>query len=215
MTLKPGSLVRAGLLWYVAAAIAAQSVAPPSYNWLERTISALGAQGLPNGWIMRVGMIGYGLLLGTGIVNGLVRRRRVNGSELLLLAHACFITLTGLISTSPFVPGVAYSAVQGLWHWNFAMASGASLGLSMAWHLLTESDRRTRLVHLTAVVLLAAFSVGFGLASARTIAVGPGLVQRLLHGVGLVWLWARYGRPCESAAPLRRPGLVDLARDVD
>lgn len=75
MTLKPWSLVRASLLWHTAAAIAAQSVAPPSYNWLVKTVSALGAQGYPYGWIMRVGMIGYGLMFGAGIASGLASRR--------------------------------------------------------------------------------------------------------------------------------------------
>lgn len=80
----------------------------------------------------------------------------------------------------------------------------------MAWHLVTKADLLARFVHLAAMVLLAVFSVGFGLASARTIAIGPGLVQRLLHAVGLVRLWGRYGRPQGANIPVPRPGTADL-----
>lgn len=51
--------------FFVIIIILAHSLAPIEYDWKKNTISTRGAQQYKNAWIMRVGFIGFGLLLCT------------------------------------------------------------------------------------------------------------------------------------------------------
>ena len=55
--------VNSAVVFFVITIILAHSFAPIEYDWKQNTISDLGAQQYKNAWIMRVGFIGFGLLL--------------------------------------------------------------------------------------------------------------------------------------------------------
>ena len=54
--------------FFLVVAVVSHLVTPSNYDWRENSISELAAQKYNYKWIMQIGLIGFGLLLGGGIL---------------------------------------------------------------------------------------------------------------------------------------------------
>jgi len=194
--------VRGAVIWYVAALLAAQAAAPATYSWVHHTVSELGAQGYDRAWIMRLGLVGFGLLINGGLLRKAAARRRLAGPDLCVMVYGAGILLSGVISTAPFVAGMPFSATQASWHSVFATSAGLALSAGMLWRALIETTWAARRRHLAALVAVTLLSALFGMADSGLITAGRGVIQRGLHVVGLAWLWVAYGLPMPRASRL-------------
>lgn len=195
-------LVRAAILWYASIVIVAQSAAPVRYNWVRNTVSELAAQGYPWAWTMRIGFIGFGLLLSVGLAARMAAAtdRRAVGRHALLQLYALLMFASGFASTAPFIPGLRYSAAEAYWHSVFATGAGLAIVASMLWHFLAETTPHRRSLHLAGLAAVVVLSALFGLAEARLLPSLQGLIQRALHAAGLLWIWFAYAVPGRLAA---------------
>ena len=113
--------------------IVAHLVVGEQYIWYQHSISQLAGQAYSNAWIMRVGFIGFGVLVqiaGSG-------QMRVTGRywyrEVPIMLYGLSILALGIFSASPFfVLPIASGAVQRLlwiagFSWLIYLGSGAKL----------------------------------------------------------------------------------------
>jgi len=214
---RPVTLIRGAILWNASVVIVAQSAAPLRYSWLRNTVSELAAQGYAWAWIMRLGLVGFGLVLGAGLAMRMSRTvdRRTLGRDAMLLLYAALMLASGIASTAPFVPGVRYSAGEAYWHSVFATGAGLAITASILWHLLTETAPRRRALHLVALIGVTALSAMFGLAEARIIPDLQGLIQRFLHAGGLLWVWLAFGQPGWPSGAVERGRGTGANADAD
>jgi hypothetical membrane protein len=166
--------------------VVAHLVAPASYSWRDNTISQLAAQGYARAWIMRLGFVGFGIL----IVLGALDRARTNrrswfhqARELALVLYGLGLLLAGSFSAEPFLPGVAFSESQAQLHSIAATLAGLGISLGMLLYLVRPGPLRNKIPDLVALTLTLAFSALFGMATS-----GAGIWQRCLWAVGFVWL---------------------------
>jgi hypothetical membrane protein len=163
--------------------IAAHVAAPGTYHWQAHSISELGAQGYAQAWIMRLGFIGFGVLVQVAGITRIRMRRRLWFREAPIMLYGLAILLAGVFSTEPFVEGVAYSAREASLHSTFATLAGVMLTLATLLYALTDAPPKRRAVHWIALALITGMSLAFGALPA----IG-GLLQRLLWAVGFAWL---------------------------
>lgn len=144
---------RVAIAWLVAALVVAHLVAPDGYWVASDTLADLGAQGVVNAWISRVGFIGFGALLAWHYSGDLVLVRRPWTQAVLLLLYGSTIALTGVFSTAP-PPGIPFSEPESLLHTVFSILAGACLAgaILMCVSRAQSSGERSR--HLTALGLI-------------------------------------------------------------
>ncbi len=177
-------------LGYIFAFIVAGHLfAPPEYDWTANSISELAAQGMPNGWIMRAGFIGFGLLLIAVLARRIWAQKRARWADPAVALYALSILITGIFSAEPFLEGVPFSPQEARLHTLFASLAGLFLTLGNLLALAQAPGAREKRSHSLFLLLVVGLSALFGLADAGSIAIGKGLVQRLLWLSGFGWLY--------------------------
>lgn len=163
--------------------ILAHLAAPEAYRWQVHTISQLAAQAYTHAWIMRLGFIGFGVLVQIAGVTRIRLRPRVWYRELPIMLYGLAILLAGIFLTEPFVEGAPFSAGEARLHSLFATAAGVALTIATLLYALTDAPASRRAVHWIALALITLVSFLFGALPA----IG-GVLQRLLWVVGFAWL---------------------------
>ena len=186
------SFPRISVLFFVAVIVTAHLFAPSEYNWKWNTISDLAAQQYPYAWIMRVGFVGFGLLLGISLIWSWFQNENKNHSELLIVLYASCVLFSGLFSTAPFFETAAFSTFEDKWHTFFASAAGFAFCIGILWHMLSYVERGQKSLHFGLFLLVMACSAMVGLAKNDVIPFGMGLIQRALYAVSFVWIWIRF-----------------------
>lgn len=171
------------VLFIVFVILVAHVVVVAPYSWRDNTISELGSQGYERAWIMRSGFIGFGTLVVIGAVQRARARRSFWYREVPLIVYGLGISLSGIFSIQPFVPGVAYSQFESRLHSTMATLAGVGISVGILLYMFSNIPLRRKIVHLVALVLIVALSALFGMST-----TGAGLVQRLLYLVGFAWL---------------------------
>ncbi len=77
--------VNVAVIFFVQIIILAHIFAPIEYDWKSNTISDLGAQQYKNAWLMRMGFIGFGVLLSTALLWSFIHAEEKNYSDLLIV----------------------------------------------------------------------------------------------------------------------------------
>jgi hypothetical membrane protein len=108
--------VRSAILFVVLFIVIAHIIAPVEYDWKTNTISDLGAQQYSNAWLMRVGFIGFGIIINTALLLAFVKTETRNYSDLLIIVYAFSILMTGIFSTAPFIEGQPISIGEDRLH---------------------------------------------------------------------------------------------------
>jgi len=139
-----------------------------------------------------MGLIGYGLLLGVGIVLRLRKTREFIIPDLLLALYGLGILFSGIYSTAPFDKGVDFAAREAYLHSFFATAAGICISISMISYFFAEENVKRKIFHFVSVLLVIGLSALFGLSENGAIAVGKGILQRTMYFFGLTWILINY-----------------------
>jgi hypothetical membrane protein len=174
--------------YWVAVIIIAHFFAPPGYTWSNNTISELASQGHTYKWIMQAGMIGFGMLMILAAGLEIIKTKQWINPLLLVALYGLAILLAGMYCTAPIDPSISYSVSESQLHSVFATLAGVLLSAAIFWRVMIVSDPRERLVHSIFLVAVIGLSAFYGMAENAMIAIGKGIVQRLLYLGGFAWL---------------------------
>jgi len=141
---------RFAIAWLVAALAAAHALAPGDYWVASDTLSDLGAQGVANAWVSRVGFIGFGVLLAWHYSGDLVLVRRPWAQAVLLLLYGSTVALTGVFSTAP-PAGIPFSEPESLLHTVFSLLAGICLAGAILMSALRAPSGGERSRHFAAL----------------------------------------------------------------
>jgi len=170
----------------------AHLIAPIEYDWRLNTISDLGAQQYKNAWLMRLGFMGFGVLLSTALLGPFLNAEEKNYSDLLIVVYAISILLSGFFSTAPFIETSTFSISEDKWHSLFAQIAGIAFSFGILWHLLVYSDPNQKIINFAFLILVIGCSALVGLSKNGLIPLGLGLIQRGLYVISFIWLLFRY-----------------------
>jgi hypothetical membrane protein len=176
------------VFYFVAVILLAQWLAPGEYRWTQNTVSELASQGVKNQWLMRAGFIGFGMLLTLGYIQKFTGAQRVALPDLLIVAYGLAILLAGFFSAAPYSAGVSYSVRESRLHSLFASVAGVCFSAGIFLQFLAAPTLAERWQHGVFLFLVTGVSLAFGLAENGTLALGKGIVQRILYLVSFAWL---------------------------
>lgn len=168
----------------VAVAFTAIAAAPyvvaPGYSIVANAISELGAQGMPNAWVMNTGFVAYGLGVS---VDALGRTRRAPIVGVAFLVFGLAMIMNAVFSHRPMDPTRAYDVREDELHSLFATIVGISFTIGAVAQSFLERHRGRRLAcygAATAAVLLPVAMLQFPAIA--------GALQRVMFAVSFAWL---------------------------
>ncbi|MBE0670369.1 MAG: DUF998 domain-containing protein [Anaerolineales bacterium] len=171
------------VIYILIALTVSHFLADDSYRWQVNSISQLGAQSYGKAWIIRLGFVGFGIIM---LLTGISRIKMDITywfREIPILIYGFAILLSGIFSAEPFVEGVSYSTQEAQLHGLFATVAGFALTLAILMFTFTDIPNSRRIGHFIALVLVTVFSLLFGVFSNFA-----GIMQRLLWFAGFAWL---------------------------
>ena len=167
---------------FVLLILAAHLFSTQQYDWTKNTISDLGAQGYDRKWIMQCGFLAFGIILVAGVLlNGFAWR------TLPILLYALCVGLTGVFCEKPFFHYEPYSVAQASIHSILAQTAGVAFSIGILVQLFYTPDNSHKWIHFGFFILVIGLSAAFGLTKSY-----PGIPQRLLYLVSLLWLVGFY-----------------------
>ena len=152
----------------------------PDYSLTEITLSELGAQLVPNAWIINLAFIilaSGSLLAGWRHYEGFILHR------VLLVLFGLSLSLSAFYNHTPSTPDLLYKVMEGWWHIYFLSTAALSfILLSLATSFIVES-RNERLAAI--VVGLSILFLSFMMSEHESLA---GVWQRLIFIISFGWL---------------------------
>lgn len=161
----------------------AHFAASRQYSWTQNTISDLGAQGYSRGWILRMGLIGFGLMMISGILLKTADRDIIYLVDIPVLFYAVAILMSGIFRAEPHHHPANTASREDLLH--AAFTTGATMALSVA-ILMSGLLATTTLLRTTHVLILILLLLSSGLFGFRRNI--DGVLERLMYIVSFVWL---------------------------
>ncbi len=152
---------------FVLSIIIAHILAPEGYNWKTETVSRLANPGHPYAWILRAGMIAYGILLVTAT-------SEITILSMLIAAYGSGVIITGVLTVEK----------NERIHMLSIYAAGAALVIAMFRLAITGS--------IVSIICLVSMLTAELLFNIKAFARWRGISQRIVHLSTLVWL-AAYG----------------------
>ncbi|MHA1924426.1 MAG: DUF998 domain-containing protein [Candidatus Thorarchaeota archaeon] len=170
---------------YIAVIVAiAHLVTPKEYHWKSNTISDLAAQGYDRKWIMQLGLVGFGLLLGFGSAAQMFQLQADWFNEIPLLVYAGLVAASGTFCTRPFVRTEEYSERDDRLHSLFAQTGGVFFTAAILLKSLVAETLVSAAPHILFLVLVSMTALFYGRAESSM----KGIVQRILWVVSFIWL---------------------------
>ena len=173
--------------FFLSVAVVSHLVTPSNYDWRENSISELAAQKYNYKWIMQVGLVGFGFLLGGGVLIKLIQVPVSWLMEIPILIYASSMALSGVFCTKPFVESDEYSHFEDRIHSLFANLTGISFSLGVTVRAVFAEFLTDFVLHMVFLFLVLACSMAFGKASSR-----KGVIQRGIFFLGFLWLVLLY-----------------------
>jgi hypothetical membrane protein len=167
--------------------LAAHVVAGKQYSRTQNTISDLGAQGYDRGWIMRMGFVGFGLIMCGGILLKFMEGTVFYLVDIPILLYAMAILFSGIFSTEPLEEGKSFSQMSDALHSVFVKSAGIALIIALLMSALLAPNSKIRMVHVLFLVLVTLISGILGFRKKHS-----GVIQRLLFLVCFIWLIVGY-----------------------
>lgn len=175
-----GLTVLGGLSASATALAAAPLLMPAGYSWVANTTSESAAQGVPGGWLARLGFV----LFGVSVIL-LAILARVGWGRWATALHGGFGVLmvaAAVFSHRPWLPGQPADTTEDLLHSVAATGMGfVFIGAVVATAVL---GRHGGWRPLDSVAMLAAVAVPLGMSAWPA---AGGLLQRLMFAVAYVW----------------------------
>ncbi|MBK8089107.1 MAG: DUF998 domain-containing protein [Chitinophagaceae bacterium] len=164
--------------------IAAHLVAPATYDMVKNTISDLGSQGYEYKAIMQTGFILFGVILMMGISLNEISLRTMP-----LLIYALLVALSGIFCARPILNEEALisSEMQSILHPIFAQAAGVAFSIGILLQIFYAESKKRKTIHFLFLIAVIGLSIAFGLNHEF-----PGIIQRVLYLVSLLWLAVFY-----------------------
>jgi len=184
--------VNVAVAFFTVTIVLAHFFAPSEYNWMLNTISDLGSQQYKNAWLMRIGFIGFGVLLSTALLSSFIHAEEKNYSDLLIVVYALNVLMSGIFSTAPFTYSLTFSTGEDKLHSLFAQIAGIAFSFGILWHLSVYSNPNQKIINFVFFTLVIGFSALVGLSKKSVITIGLGLLQRGLYLVSFIRLLFRY-----------------------
>lgn len=184
--------VSMAVFFFAAMIVLAHFFAPSEYNWRLNTISDLAAQQYQNAWLMRIGLIGFGLILTTAILWRLLHAEEKNYADLLMIVYGLSVLMSGVFSTAPFTNTSTCSIVEDKWHSLFAQVAGIAFSCGILGHLLFYSNPNQKSINFIFFILVIGCSSLVGLSKKGLFPIQLGLAQRGLYVISFIWLLWRY-----------------------
>ena len=152
------------------------------------TISEMAAQNLPYAWIMRLGFIGFGVILCMALVKMSMATEISWLVSVPFIVYALSIVATGFWSTN--FPGLeeANLAEAGM-HSFFATLAGFGLTVTVLVSAFKTPSPKIRWIHWGFVVLISVISLLF-----ISFPEYQGYIQRFLYASSFIWMIKYFGR---------------------
>ena len=162
-------------------------MATKQYSWKNNTLSDLGAQGYRQSWIMRLGFVGFGLIMMGGLLLKIMDNEILYLIDIPIMLYAVAILFTGIFSTEPLIEGVHYSETQDILHTVFAVTAGVAISIALLMSALMEPSPGLKTLHIVFLVMITLTSAFFGYVKKHN-----GIIQRLLYAISFFWLIVFY-----------------------
>ncbi len=150
---------------FVIFIIIAHLFAPGNYNWKADTVSRLADPGHPHAWILRAGMIIYGIIL-------IAAMTEISFLSVMIAVYGLGVIITGIFQV------VKYRFI----HMLSIYIAGAALVIAM-FRLVIAGD----IVSLICLVIMLSAELLFNI---KALSGWRGLTQRIVHLASLIWLAA-------------------------
>lgn len=181
-------LIATAIGFFVAIIIVAQLVAEGDYNWTVNTISQLAAQGYDKSWIMQFGFIVYGLVLFAGLY---LKKPRLYADKFIMI-YALSVVVAGVFRTEPILNTIDYSVVEQSIHGFIAGVGGTTMCAGVFAYAWSAKSTAAKLMHWRYLIAAITLIAMYGLAKRGHVAVGRGLIQRILFITSFMWLYRTY-----------------------
>jgi hypothetical membrane protein len=175
------------VLYFVSFAIFTQLIAPREYHWKENTFSELAAQEYNNKWIMQIGLIGFGMILGTGSLIQLLTFEPGWYKEIPILVYAVSIAMSGVFCTKPILDSVTYDEREYKLHSFFAQLGGMSFVIGLILFAGISATLFEMGMHLIFLVLIMLSLMIFSKMESKR-----GIAQKSIFLIGFLWLVLLY-----------------------
>ncbi len=172
-------------VFYIAViAVFAHLITPNEYHWKSNTISDLAAQGYDQKWLMQLGLIGFGLLLGIGSVAQMLQFQVDWFTDFPLIIYAALVSLSGIFCTRPFIRTEDYSKRDDRIHSFCAQTGGVFFTLAILLKALITESLMSAAPHYLFLILVSLTAMYYGKAEPSR----KGIAQRTMWIASFVWL---------------------------
>jgi hypothetical membrane protein len=176
-------MIAIAVLFFMFIIFIASFFTPDNYSILINTVSEMAGQNLPNAWIMRLGFIGFGVVMTFGLSKGMKYKEFSPIVGVPFIIYAISIFATGIWSTEYRLSEVPYSELESVLHSIFAMIAGFSLTIAIAFNMILSKKQSRRLRDFFYVVVISGLSIIYGL-----IPEFQGIMQRTMFLVSFSWM---------------------------
>jgi hypothetical membrane protein len=177
------------ITYFVIVIIVAHYFVPRDYYWVENTISEMAAQHLPNGWIMRLGFIGFGMLLIMTLISFWIDNSITWWLLVPFIIYGVAVLLTGIWSTEYKEFKAEASAFASKLHSLFAALAGIALTMTIVVNMIITQVMSFKWLHLGFVVAITLISLLFA-----KIPKYQGIIQRVLYLTSFIWMLWFFGK---------------------
>jgi|GEM_PF-4161853 len=156
-------MIKIAVAVFVSFIITAHAFAPRGYRWTSETVSRLADSRHPHAWIIRAGMIIYGVIL-------IISTSEITIVRILIAAYGFGVVLSGIFCVEKHERIHIFSIYT------------AGAGLTSAMFLLAL---RGDIVSIICLIVLLTAELLFNI---KTLSLLRGLSQRIVHLSTLIWL---------------------------
>lgn len=182
-------MVFISVLYFILVIIVASFFTPEGYSLLTNTISEMASQQLPNAWIMRVGFIGFGVIMSAGLGFDIKTKRISPWVAIPFIGYALSIFATGIWSTNYSLSVAPYSEFETNMHSLFATLAGFLLIAAILIEAVITKKMQVRWFNIAFVLGISLFSGLYALFPEI-----QGIFQRVMYLVSFWWMILFYFR---------------------
>ena len=176
----PGLIALAGIISFIAAAVAGPFLSHPDCSSITHSVSELAGQNMPNAWIMRTGFVAFGTAT---ILAALMRLTATPAVSAALVVFGLAMIAAAVWSHLPIDQGLGGSTTEDDLHSIAASGMGVAFATACVARFWTPGRKRPDIFNVIALCC----SVGLPLAMLGFPEIA-GAAQRLMFLISFVWI---------------------------